>query len=251
MKKRLDQILVERKLYPSQSKAQAAIMAGVVFVAGQKVDKAGTLFPETVEIKIKSAPHPYVGRGGLKLEKALKEFAVKVKNKVCLDVGASTGGFTDCLLQKGAKQVFAVDVGYGQLDWKLRNDPKVKVFERVNARNLTLADLGLETLNIELVVIDVSFISLTKILPVVYALLTDKAEVVALIKPQFEAKREQVEKGGIVRDPKVHEEVIERVKKSAQEIGFVEKGIIDSPITGADGNREFLVYLIKNPHPEL
>jgi len=245
MKKRLDQILVERELFPSKPKAQAIIMAGLVFVEGQKIDKAGTPFPETVEIKIKSAPHPYVGRGGLKLEKALKEFAIKVKDKVCLDVGASTGGFTDCLLQNGAKLVYAVDVGYGQLDWKLRNDPRVKVFERVNARNLTLSDLGLSTSDIELSVIDVSFISLTKILPAVYALLTDKAEVVALIKPQFEAKRDQVEKGGIVRDPKVHEEVIEKVKKSAQDIGYFVKQLTHSPISGADGNREFLIHLLK------
>jgi len=245
MKKRLDQILVERELFPSKPKAQPIIMAGLVFVEGQKIDKAGTPFPETVEIKIKSAPHPYVGRGGLKLEKALKEFAIKVKDKVCLDVGASTGGFTDCLLQNGAKLVYAVDVGYGQLDWKLRNDPRVKVFERVNARNLTLSDLGLSTSDIELSVIDVSFISLTKILPAVYALLTDKAEVVALIKPQFEAKRDQVEKGGIVRDPKVHEEVIEKVKKSAQDIGYFVKQLTHSPISGADGNREFLIHLLK------
>ncbi len=245
MKKRLDQILVERELYPSQPKAQAAIMAGVVFVEGQKIDKAGTLFPEAVEIKIKSAPHPYVGRGGLKLEKALKEFAVKVKDKVCLDVGASTGGFTDCLLQNGAKLVYAVDVGYGQLDWKLRKDPRVKVFERVNARNLKPKDLGLEKSEINLCVIDVSFISLTKILPAVYALLTDKAEVIALIKPQFEAKREQVEKGGIVRDPAVHQEVVEKVEAEAETIGFEIKGIVTSPITGADGNVEFLIHLTK------
>jgi len=245
MKKRLDQILVDKQLFESKTKAQAAILAGLVFVKGQKVDKAGSQFPEDIKIEVKGAAHPYVGRGGLKLEKALSEFKVKVKGQTCLDIGASTGGFTDCLLQNGAKQVYAIDVGYGQLDWKLRNDPRVKVLEKTNARYLKLSDLGLEQSNIELAVIDVSFISLDKILPAVYWLLADKAEVIALIKPQFEAKREQVGKGGIVKDPAVHEEVIAKVKAQAEKIGYFVKQFTNSPISGADGNQEFLIYLLK------
>lgn len=187
----------------------------------------------------------YVSRGGIKLEKALQEFKINVQGKIAIDVGASTGGFTDCLLQHGAIKVYAVDVAYGQFDWKLRNDPRVKVVERTNARYLTLDDLGLGTSDIGLCVIDVSFISLSKIFPAVYNLLADKAEVIVLIKPQFEARREQVERGGIVKDPKVREEAIEKVRKSAEEIGFKAKGVIQSPITGVDGNVEFLLYLVK------
>lgn len=189
--------------------------------------------------------HPYVSRGGVKLEKALAEFNIELKGKVAIDIGASTGGFTDCLLQRGAKEVYAVDVAYGQLAWKLRQDPRVRVIERTNARYLTLKDLKLETSDISLCVIDVSFISLSKILPAVYNLLTDKAFVLALVKPQFEAKREQVGRGGIVRDEKIHKEVIEKVKEEAEAIGFGVKGVIQSPITGAAGNIEFFVYLLK------
>ena len=244
-KQRLDQLLVERGLFSSRTQAQASIMAGLIFVNGQKSDKAGKSFPSDIEIKVKGQPHPYVGRGGLKLEQALKEFKINVKDRVALDVGASTGGFTDCLLQNGAAKVYAVDVGYGQLAWKLRQDPRVKVLERVNARNLTLKDLGLESSDIELAVIDVSFISLAKILPAVYNLLADQAEVIALIKPQFEAKREQVGKGGIVKDDKVRQEVVEKVKAEAKAIGLEVQGVIESPIKGADGNVEFLLFLKK------
>jgi len=252
MKKRLDQILVEKKLFPSRTRAQAAIMAGLVFVAGQKVDKAGVSFSPDVSIEVKGEPHPYVSRGGVKLDAALEEFQINVSGKVCLDVGASTGGFTDCLLQRGAAKVYAVDVGYGQLAWKLRQDAKVKVFERTNIRYLTLKDIGpalpagrLRTSDVGLAVIDASFISLSKIFPAVYKLLADKAEVIALIKPQFEAKREQVGKGGIVKDEKVRSEVVEKVTVAAEAIGFVAKEVIPSPITGADGNVEFLIYLTK------
>jgi 23S rRNA (cytidine1920-2'-O)/16S rRNA (cytidine1409-2'-O)-methyltransferase len=220
-------------------------MAGLVFVNDKKVEKAGTLFPAGVKIEVRGEPHPYVGRGGVKLEHAIKEFGVEVKGKVALDVGASTGGFTDCLLKQGASKVYAVDVGYGQLDWKLRQDPRVKVIERANIRYLTLKDIGLRTSDIGLSTIDVSFISLSKVFPAVYSLLAEKAEVLALIKPQFEARREQVGKGGIIKDKKVHKEVIERVRQEAEARGFKAKGIIESPITGADGNVEFFIYLAK------
>lgn len=245
MKKRIDQLLVENGHFSSRAKAQAAIMAGLVFVNKKRIDKAGTLLAPDATVEVKGKPHPYVGRGGVKLERALKEFNVDPAGKIALDVGASTGGFTDCLLQKGAGKVYAVDVGYGQLDWKLRQDPRVKVIERTNIRHLTLRDIGLRTSDIGLCVIDVSFISLSKILPAVYALLADNAEVLALIKPQFEARREQVGKGGIVRDAKVHQEVINRVRLDAEEIGFKAKGVVESPITGADGNIEFFIYLVK------
>lgn len=196
--------------------------------------------------------HSYVSRGGVKLEHALKKFKVNVKGKVAIDVGASTGGFTDCLLQHGAAKVYAVDVGYGQLAWKLRQDPRVIPVERTNIRYLTLEKFSKKfpvssSQFPNLSTIDVSFISLTKVLPAVYNLLTDKAEVIALIKPQFEARREQVGKGGVVRDKKVHKEVIEKVKMSAEEIGFTVKGVTESPITGADGNVEFFIYLAKSP----
>jgi 23S rRNA (cytidine1920-2'-O)/16S rRNA (cytidine1409-2'-O)-methyltransferase len=189
--------------------------------------------------------HPYASRGGVKLEHALREFKVEVKDKIVLDVGSSTGGFTDCLLQNGARQVYAVDVGYGLLAWKLRKDPRVKVVERTNIRYLKLEDLGLKTPEIEISTIDVSFISLSKVLPTVYNLLVEKGQVIALIKPQFEARREQVGRGGIVRDERVHNEVIEKVKKAAQSMGFTVAGVTASPITGAEGNIEFFVYLIK------
>jgi 23S rRNA (cytidine1920-2'-O)/16S rRNA (cytidine1409-2'-O)-methyltransferase len=260
MKKRLDQLLVERGYFSSRSRAQAAILAGLVYVEGQKVDKSGKLFSPEAEIEVRREEHPYVSRGGVKLEKALKEFKVKVKGKVALDIGASTGGFTDCLLQHGAARVYAVDVGYGQLAWKLRRDPRVKVIERTNVRHLTFEKFKeiipssprAEALRDEaqfpiptMAVIDVSFISLSKILPAVYNLLADGAEVLALIKPQFEARREQVGKGGIIKDKKVHEEVIEKAKAEAEAMGFRAKGIIQSPITGADGNIEFFIHLSK------
>jgi 23S rRNA (cytidine1920-2'-O)/16S rRNA (cytidine1409-2'-O)-methyltransferase len=187
----------------------------------------------------------FVSRGGTKLEQALQQFKIDVKGKSALDIGASTGGFTDCLLQHGAEKVYAVDVGYGILDWKLRQDPRVKVVERTNARYLTLKELGMDVSDIGLCTIDVAFISLSKILPVAYKLLAEKGEVIALIKPQFEAKREQVPRGGVVRDEKVHQEVIEKIKKAAGETGFSAGEVIRSPIEGADGNVEFLIHLTK------
>jgi len=187
----------------------------------------------------------YVSRGGIKLEHALIEFKINPQGKIAIDIGASTGGFTDCLLQQGAAKVYAVDVGYGILDWKLRRDPRVKVVERTNARYLTLKDLGLSVSNIELCTIDVSFISLSKILSAVYSLLAEKGEVIALIKPQFEALQEQVPRGGVVKDEKVHQEVVEKVKKAAEAIGFKASEVIKSPIEGADGNIEFFIYLLK------
>lgn len=199
---------------------------------------------------MKKRPYPYVSRGGVKLEHALREFKVGVEGKVALDVGASTGGFTDCLLQHGAVKVYAIDVGYGQLEWKLRQDPRVKVIERTNIRYLSPEKFEARIPSSEFQIpnfatIDVSFISLSKVFPAVYNLLADKAEVVALIKPQFEARREQVGRGGIVKDEKVHKEVIEKVKKAAEENGFKVQGVIPSPIAGADGNVEFLIYLLK------
>jgi 23S rRNA (cytidine1920-2'-O)/16S rRNA (cytidine1409-2'-O)-methyltransferase len=244
-KPRLDQYLVANGWFDSRSKAQAAIMAGLVYVDGQKAEKAGMNAGEGVSIEVRGKPHPYVGRGGVKLEKALTEFGLDVNGVTAIDIGASTGGFTDCLLQRGAAKVYAVDVGYGQLDWKLRQDPRVVVLERTNARNLALNDLGLRTSDLELAVIDVSFISLSKILPAVYNLLTDKAEIVALIKPQFEAGKGKVGRGGIVRDEAVRQEVVEKVKAAAEAIGLRSKGLIQSPIEGADGNVEYLIWLSK------
>lgn len=190
-------------------------------------------------------PIPFVSRGGLKLEHALKEFKINVQGKTALDVGAATGGFTDCLLQNGAAKVYTVDVSYGQLAWKLRQDPRVKVLERKNVRFLTLKDLGLETSNIELCVIDVSFISLTKVLPVVYTLLAEQAAVIALIKPQFEARRDQVPRGGVIKDQAVRDETVARIRKFAIDTGFTIGGLTQSPIEGADGNVEYLIWLIK------
>jgi 23S rRNA (cytidine1920-2'-O)/16S rRNA (cytidine1409-2'-O)-methyltransferase len=244
-KKRLDQLLVEKELFSSRTKAQAAIMAGQIFVDDQKEDKSGKLIDESAKVEVRGETLPFVSRGGIKLEKALNEFKIEVKGKICLDVGASTGGFTDCLLQRGADFVYAVDVGYGQIDWKLRHSSHVKVIERTNARYLSPHELGMEGPEIELTVIDVSFISLDKILPAVYGCLVPGGEVVALVKPQFEAGREQVGKGGIVKDASVHQSVIDKVKKDAEQIGFKVKGLTNSPIEGADGNKEFLIWLVK------
>lgn len=245
MKQRLDQTLVEKGFFLSRAQAQAAIMAGLVYLNGQKSDKAGQLVRPEDQLEVKGKEHPYVGRGGLKLAKALDKFTVDPAGRIALDIGASTGGFTDCLLQRGAKKVYAVDVGYGQLAWKLRQDERVVVVERTNARHLTRDKLYNGKDKADLAVIDVSFISLAKILPAVYDLLQTKAEVLALIKPQFEADRDQVGKGGIVRDQKVREAVIVKVKQAAVELGFSVAGLTDSPIAGADGNKEFLIYLRK------
>ncbi|HJD12872.1 MAG TPA: TlyA family RNA methyltransferase [Candidatus Ruminococcus avistercoris] len=240
MKERLDVLLVKRNLAPSREKAKAVIMAGSVYVDGQKEDKAGSMFPETASITVRGHELPYVSRGGLKLEKAMKEFSITLQDKICMDVGASTGGFTDCMLQNKAAKVYAVDVGHGQLDWKLRNDPRVICMERTNIRYVLPEDVGEP---IQFASIDVSFISLQKVLLPVKNLLDENAQIVCLIKPQFEAGREKVGKKGVVRDPKVHKEVIERVASYAIEIGFALQHLDYSPIKGPEGNIEYLLHL--------
>ena len=217
MKERLDVLLVKRNLAVSREKAKAVIMAGEVYVDGQKEDKAGSMFQDSVHIEVRGNTLPYVSRGGLKLEKAMTHFGVSLEGKVCLDVGASTGGFTDCMLQNGAKRVYAVDVGHGQLDWKLRNDPRVVCMEKTNIRYVVPDDIGEQA---DFSSIDVSFISLTKVLLPVRELLGEGGEIVCLIKPQFEAGREKVGKKGVVRDPAVHLEVIEKIVDYAKSISF-------------------------------
>ena len=242
MKKRLDMLMMERALAPSREKAKAYIMAGDVYVDGQKEDKAGTMFPETVKIEVRGNILPYVSRGGLKLEKAMKNFDVTLDGKVCMDVGASTGGFTDCMLQNGAVKVYSIDVGYGQLDWKLRNDPRVVCMEKTNIRYVVPENLEGPA---DFSSIDVSFISLTKVLLPVRNLLTDEGEIVCLIKPQFEAGREKVGKKGVVRDPAVHQEVIEKVRDYAMSIFMEPCHLSFSPIKGPEGNIEYLLHLKK------
>ena len=244
MKKRLDMLMMERALAPSREKAKAYIMAGDVYVDGQKEEKAGTMFPETVKIEVRGNTLPYVSRGGLKLEKAMKNFDVTLKDKVCMDVGASTGGFTDCMLQNGAVKVYSIDVGYGQLDWKLRNDPRVVCMEKTNIRYVVPEDLEGPA---DFSSIDVSFISLTKVLLPVRNLLTEEGEIVCLIKPQFEAGREKVGKKGVVRDPAVHQEVIEKVRDYAMSISMEPCHLSFSPIKGPEGNIEYLLHLKKHP----
>ncbi len=240
IKKRLDVLLVERLYAETRSKAQAIIMSGNVYVNGQKADKPGTSFEETVEIEVRGAVCPYVSRGGLKLEKALRDFGVKPEGFVCSDSGASTGGFTDCLLQQGASKVFAIDVGYGQLDWKIRNDPRVVVMERTNIRNVTPEDLG-EPLDLS--VVDVSFIGLDIVLPAIRNLLKSTGQVLCLIKPQFEAGKENVGKKGVVRDPKIHQMVLDKFVTLAQRLDFKILGLTFSPVKGPEGNIEFLGHL--------
>ena len=242
-KERLDVLLVNRGLSESREKAKATIMAGLVFVKNQRVDKAGTKLPLDVEITVKGNPIPYVGRGGLKLEKAMETFPIDLKHKTMMDIGASTGGFTDCALQNGAAKVFAVDVGYGQLAWKLRTDERVINMERTNIRNVTVDDIGEA---VDFISIDVSFISLLKIMPAVVPLLKENGEMVTLIKPQFEAGREHVGKGGIVRDITIHREVIRRVTDGIAACGISPIGLTFSPIKGADGNIEYLLYSKKD-----
>lgn len=236
-RQRLDQLLVERGLSESRARARALILAGQVLVNGQRADKAGQLVPADSEVRVLEAL-PYVSRGGLKLEAALEGFGIRVEGRVCLDVGASTGGFTDCLLQRGARRVYAVDVGVGQLDWKLRGDPRVVVREGVNARYLSPEDLGEP---VDLAVCDVSFISVTLILPRLVPLLKETGEMVILIKPQFEVGRGQVGKGGIVREPELHRAACARVEEAAAKLGF-RSSMMESPIRGAEGNQEFLLY---------
>lgn len=239
MKRRIDQLLVAKDLVESWAKAQALILAGEVLVNDQRVDKAGQLVEESAVIRFKSEPIRYASRGGLKLEHALKNFSIDASGKICLDVGASTGGFTDCLLQHGAKKVYAVDVGYGQFDWKLRNDPRVILLERKNIRTLSKATISEP---IDLIAIDVSFISLRLVFPAIVPFLAPQAAIIALIKPQFEVGRGQVGKKGVVKDPKLHEAVMEQVKTYGQALGWKCKGITPSPIFGAEGNQEFLMY---------
>ena len=241
IKKRLDVLLVERLYAETRSKAQAIIMSGNVYVNGQKADKPGTSFEETVEIEVRGAVCPYVSRGGLKLEKALRDFGVKPDGYVCSDSGASTGGFTDCLLQQGAKKVFAIDVGYGELNWKIRNDPRVVVMERTNIRYVTPEDLG-EPLDLS--VIDVSFIGLELVLPTIKSLLKPgQGQVLCLIKPQFEAGRENIGKNGVVRDPKIHQMVLDNFVALVHGLGFTILGLTFSPVKGPAGNIEFLGHL--------
>ena len=242
MKERLDVLLVKRNLAESREKAKAVIMAGNVFVDGQREDKAGTTFPPEVRKKEKGHALPYVSRGGLKLEKALAVFDVNVKDKVCTDVGSSTGGFTDCMLQNGARKVYAIDVGRGQLDWKLRQDSRVVCMEKTNIRYVTPEDIGEP---VDFSSVDVSFISLTKVLEPIRNYLKEDGEIVALIKPQFEAGREKVGKKGVVRDKAVHREVIEKIADYARNIGFGVMELDYSPIRGPEGNIEYLIRLKK------
>lgn len=246
-KERIDVLLVERGHFPSREKAQAAIMAGLVFINEERCEKAGTKVEETVPIKVKGELHPYVSRGGLKLEKAIQVFDLSLRDAVVLDIGASTGGFTDCALQNGARQIYAIDVGYGQLDWKLRSDDRVIVMERTNFRHLKPEDLKGDQPTFA--TIDVSFISLRIILPVLAQFLQAGGQVIALVKPQFEAGREQVGKNGIVREPKVHEQVLLSTAEFASGQKFLVKGLNYSPITGGEGNIEFLMHLERVNEP--
>ncbi|HEV2912809.1 MAG TPA: TlyA family RNA methyltransferase [Pyrinomonadaceae bacterium] len=239
-RERIDKLLVERGLAPSRTKAQALVMAGAVLVGEQRVEKPSESFEPDALIRIKGANDPaarYVGRGGLKLEAALGQFSLDVNGLCCLDVGASTGGFTDCLLQHGASRVVALDVGHNQIDWRLRNDARVEVREGVNARYLKPEDFDLK---FDLAVMDVSFISATKVLPAIVPLLTPPARIITLIKPQFEVGRGEVGRGGIVRDQSRRERVVEEVNTAARSLGLVVRGVMESPVRGADGNVEYL-----------
>jgi len=246
VKKRLDVLLTEQGYADTRSKAQAIIMSGQVYVNGQKADKPGVSYEETAQLEVRGAVCPYVSRGGLKLEKALRNFGVKPEGYVCSDSGASTGGFTDCLLQQGAKKVFAIDVGYGQLDWKIRSDPRVVVMERTNIRYVTPDQLG-EPLDLS--VIDVSFISLKIVLPAIKELLKPTGQVLCLIKPQFEAGKEKVGKKGVVRDKDTHKEVLDNFVALAEELQFHILGLTFSPVKGPEGNIEFLGHLTLEDKP--
>ena len=246
VKKRLDVLLTEQGYAENRTKAQAIIMSGIVYADGQKADKPGTAYEETVSIEVRGGACPYVSRGGLKLEKALRDFGVKPEGFVCSDSGASTGGFTDCLLQQGARKVFAIDVGYGQLDWKIRSDPRVVVMEKTNIRYVTPEQLG-EPLDLS--VVDVSFISLKIVLPAIRALLKPTGQVLCLIKPQFEAGREKVGKKGVVREKSTHVEVLQGFVELADSLGFHILGLTYSPVKGPEGNIEFLGYLSLNDVP--
>ena len=242
MKERLDILLVKRGLAPSREKAKTMIMEGNVYVNEQKEDKAGSMFSEQVQIEVRGKTLKYVSRGGLKLEKAIEQFAITLEHKICMDIGASTGGFTDCMLQNGAEKVYAVDVGYGQFAWQLRQDPRVVCMEKTNIRYVTPQDLADVP---DFASVDVSFISLTKVLGPARELLTEHGEMVCLIKPQFEAGREKVGKKGVVRDKKVHLEVVETVTAFAKELGFHILHLDYSPIKGPEGNIEYLMHILK------
>lgn len=248
MKKRADVILFEKGLVESREKGKRVIMEGSVFVGTERIDKPGQNLDEDVEITIKENPNIYVSRGGLKLEKSINFFGLNLRDMVAMDIGASTGGFTDCMLKNGAKKVFAIDVGYGQLDWKLRNDNRVIVMERTNIRHVEKQDIGEE---IDFISIDVSFISLRLVLPVAKKLLKDNGEIIALIKPQFEAGRDNVGKKGIVRDKKIHFQVMQEIVSYCVENNLGPHGLTYSPITGATGNIEFLIHLKNNYHTSL
>ncbi|MDP4096731.1 TlyA family RNA methyltransferase [Paenibacillus sp. P96] len=243
-KERIDVLLVEQGFYESREKAKAAIMAGLVLADGERIEKAGMKVPRSSELKVKGSVHPYVSRGGLKLEKAIREFGLDMNGRTMLDIGSSTGGFTDCALQHGASYVYAIDVGYNQLDWSLRNDERVCVMERTNFRYMTPEDLKGPLP--DFASIDVSFISLRIILPPLLALLQRPAEIAALIKPQFEAGREKVGKSGVVRESATHKEVLHTVLSFAKELGLSLRGLTFSPITGGEGNIEFLAYFRLN-----
>jgi 23S rRNA (cytidine1920-2'-O)/16S rRNA (cytidine1409-2'-O)-methyltransferase len=240
---RLDHLLVARGLVGSRERARACILAGEVTVGGAPVTKAGTLVDEAAEVALRTPDHPWVGRGGVKLAHALDVFGLDVAHLAALDIGASTGGFTDVLLQRGARRVVALDVGHGQMDWRLRTDPRVTVVEHVNARHLRPDDLPPELRRVDLVTIDVSFISLRHVLPVVPPLLAPGGRVLALVKPQFEAGRREVGKGGVVRDPAVHARVIDEITREAHQVGLDCLAVEPSPVTGAAGNREFFLLL--------
>ena len=240
---RLDTLLLERGLVTSRERARALILAGDVRVNGAVATKAGTGVAQDVEVTLATPDHPYVGRGGLKLAHALDVFHIQVEGKLALDIGASTGGFTDVMLQRGARTVVALDVGHGQLDWKIRSDPRVVTIERTNARALTETALPANARAFDVVTVDVSFISLRHILPVVPPLLLPGADVVALVKPQFEARRGEVGKGGIVRDDAVRQRVVEEVAVAADALGLTRVAVVDSPIAGMEGNREYLMHL--------
>ena len=244
IKKRLDVLLNEQGYAENRTKAQAIIMSGIVYVDGQKADKPGTSYEESVQIEVRGTACPYVSRGGLKLEKALRDFGVRPVGYVCSDSGASTGGFTDCLLQQGASKVFAIDVAYGQLDWKIRSDPRVVVMEKTNIRYVTPEQLG-EPLDLS--VVDVSFISLKSVLPAIKTLLKPEGQVLCLIKPQFEAGKDKVGKKGVVRDPAVHEEVLQNFISLAKSLDFTIRNLTFSPVKGPEGNIEFLAHLSMQP----
>lgn len=242
-KERIDILLTEKNFFDSRARAKTMIMMGKILVDGQKIDKAGTLVNRDAEIKIIGEEMPFVSRGGFKLQKALEVFKINLAGKIAADIGASTGGFTDCMLQHGAKKIYAIDVGYGQLAWKLRNDERVINFERTNIRNVTTENFSDE---LNFASIDVAFISLDKVLPVVFKILADDGEVVALIKPQFEAGKDQVGKKGVVKDKKIHASVVEYILNFAEEVGFKICGINFSPVKGPEGNIEYLAHLSKN-----